>query len=517
MKGFMVADQRYGVYKFLKVKTFKMIIIFNSKINGQWPDLHDANIGILFDNAAEVDSISSWLMVIWSPMMNKSFKIKLEGSLKVNVDEDTECSIVELTKKIRKVFGLAINCTLKDKNGKEYPQEERVFHNRKDLCVARKISDKRLKGSKFKDAKIIIENGEATIYVDAKLFSIWIIEVIQFYLNMITGLKGRDFTIMINGIIWNDNMSIGSLKPQIIRATLNHYNVVHNVISIVNLEVLNIHAVNLKHNGCCINLTAPRNITLGQAFAMWCLLGINIPPFDYLQIDGRRVSEYEYNLESLDHWPWGKMFTLMNELKGGYDKEMMKEIGRKLGEYFMMIGFNSDNIPKGLLENLLVTCYGGIVRYNMENHISFGFVASLAREVMDDYIIMLQIEEKIEKVYDLNEVELFDMKKDLKFVNNLITLNYINEKDRSILWVTVGNRQCWYFGGRLSKSMSNFELAVFEENTKKQGIDKTLARILLYRLVVTGSYDEEERFLEFSETFVELETICQVVIEVFAA
>jgi hypothetical protein len=159
------------------------------------------------------------------------------------------------------------------------------------------------KGGKFKNIKIIIENREATMYVDARIFSIWNVEAMQLYLNMLSGLKNRDFYIMINGILWNDKMSIGSLKPQVIRAIPNQFNVIYNIISIISLEVLNVHAVNLKHNGCYINLTAPKKLSLGQAFAMWCLLDVNIHPFEYLQVDGRRVSKYEYNVESLDHWP----------------------------------------------------------------------------------------------------------------------------------------------------------------------------------------------------------------------
>jgi hypothetical protein len=36
-----------------------------------------------------------------------------------------------------------------------------------------------------------------------------------------------------------------------------------------------------------------------------------------MQVDGRKLSEYEYNVETLEHWPWGKAFQLMNSLKGG--------------------------------------------------------------------------------------------------------------------------------------------------------------------------------------------------------
>jgi hypothetical protein len=146
MKEFMVDNRKFELYKFLKVKTFKRIIIFHSKIVGQWPDLHDTRSGVMFDNAAEIDNISSWLMVVWSPMINKFFKVRLEGSLKARIEEDARWNIGELTKKIRKTFGLAIDCVLTDKNGKEYLQEDNAFHNRKDLSIARRVLNKKPKG-----------------------------------------------------------------------------------------------------------------------------------------------------------------------------------------------------------------------------------------------------------------------------------------------------------------------------------------------------------------------------------
>jgi hypothetical protein len=74
-------------------------------------------------------------------------------------------------------------------------------------------------------------------------------------------------------------------------------------------------------------------VTLGQAIVMRCLLGIQIPPFDYLQIDGRKLSDFEYNVETLDHCPWGKAFQLMNSLKGSDPK--IDKLRRMLQEYLV--------------------------------------------------------------------------------------------------------------------------------------------------------------------------------------
>jgi hypothetical protein len=120
MKKFLVGGQIYNLYKFLKVKSFKRIIMFNSKIMGQWPNLHDASNGIMFIDMMEIDRISTHLMTIWSPIMNKVFKVWLEGSLKAKVEEDINCSIGEFIKRTRKIYGLASDCVLTDANGKEY-------------------------------------------------------------------------------------------------------------------------------------------------------------------------------------------------------------------------------------------------------------------------------------------------------------------------------------------------------------------------------------------------------------
>jgi hypothetical protein len=48
----------------------------------------------MFNDLAEVDGISSKLMVVWSSIIYKSFKIGIEGSLKARVEEDTRRLII---------------------------------------------------------------------------------------------------------------------------------------------------------------------------------------------------------------------------------------------------------------------------------------------------------------------------------------------------------------------------------------------------------------------------------------
>jgi hypothetical protein len=249
MKRFMISGQIYNLYKFPKVKYFKRIIIFNSKIIGQWPDLHDAGNGIPYDDSIELDKISAHLMLIWSLIMNKVFKIWLEGTLRTKIEEIRSCSIGELVKRLRKVYGMAKDCVLTDSDGKEYLNDVNAIQFKKDLWIARTRKNRNTKKGKFSDIKIIVDNGETNVYLDTRIFSIWGLEAMNLYLNNLTGLKNRDFLKSVNGIIWNDEMSIGSLKPQVIRVMPNQFNVISRIISVISLETLNIRLINLKFNG----------------------------------------------------------------------------------------------------------------------------------------------------------------------------------------------------------------------------------------------------------------------------
>jgi hypothetical protein len=225
----------------------------------------------------------------------------LEGTLKAKIEEDVVCNFAELKKKTRRTYGLGYDVTFIDLMGVEYPCEENVFRYRKNLWLERTRQGRGPKNGKFIKLNIVIEVDEVEILVNAKIFSFWNTEAMNLYLNLITSLKNRSFSIMINGIMWNDRMSIGSKKPLNVRAIPDQANVVHGMKSIVELGDLNVHSIMLKCGELILNLTAPRNVTLGQAIVMWSLLGIQIPPFSYLQIDGRKLTDFEYKVEPLDH------------------------------------------------------------------------------------------------------------------------------------------------------------------------------------------------------------------------
>jgi hypothetical protein len=55
---------------------------------------------------------------------------------------------------------------------------------------------------------------------------------------------------------------------------------------------------------------------LGRLIAMRCLLDVGIPPFDYINVDGGKMNNYQYNVETIYFWPWRKRFVMENTLKG---------------------------------------------------------------------------------------------------------------------------------------------------------------------------------------------------------
>jgi hypothetical protein len=325
MKNVIIDNQLCEIYKYLKIKSLKRVIVFNEEMNGQWPDVHDAGNGKLYEDNLEVDEIGAFLMLIWYPVKYKEFKFKMGGTIKCKVEENRNCSIKELTKKVKKTFGLVKDSIIADENGLVYQSNENAIEYKKCLWLSRNRMNKVAKIGEFLNMKIMVVSGEVTIYIDAKIYTLWNKTSLISYLNQLTGIKNKMFVIEINGVNWENELSIGALEPKVVRVFPDQRVFVRNIINIVDGDLLNVQAINLKHDGQFITLTGPKNITLGQAFATWCLMGVEIPPFDYIQIEGRKLADYEYNVELLDHWPWNKIFTLMNNLKGGKRKLNQKE------------------------------------------------------------------------------------------------------------------------------------------------------------------------------------------------
>jgi hypothetical protein len=259
---------------------------------------------------------------------------------------------------------------------------------------------------------------------------------------------------------------------------------------------------------------------------MWCLLGINISSFSYIQFDGRKLTEYEYNVEKLDHWPWSKSFILMNCLNGGISDEVfriIRELYRGVWARFGYINIiNNDSVQlinigredyldgiyllqniydvepwkldeEGMMEWLTIRSetiktfkeVDKIIRLEKERESqaiikSQEEMESIMKKdlhlVIDILTLCTLYEETIEDIKKKNvhldwhqaEYQLinrstdYDLKKDLKFVLDLLSFNLLNELDRSLIVVSPGpfaSTSHLMFGGRYSRGVPNSVLS----------------------------------------------------------
>jgi hypothetical protein len=132
VKDVMINNQMCEIYKYVKVKSLKRIIVFNEEMQGQWPDIHDAGNGRLYDDELELDEVGAFLMLIWYMVKIKRFKLKLEGTIQCSVEENKSCNIKELTKKIKEVYGLAKDCVITDNNGLVFHADENAIQYKKE-------------------------------------------------------------------------------------------------------------------------------------------------------------------------------------------------------------------------------------------------------------------------------------------------------------------------------------------------------------------------------------------------
>jgi hypothetical protein len=88
----------YFVYKFLKIKTFKCIIVFRGNIKNQWPVLYDSGGSTFYSDDMEIKDIGQNLITVWIIKIEKTFKIGVEGSIKATAKENRICTIGELLK-----------------------------------------------------------------------------------------------------------------------------------------------------------------------------------------------------------------------------------------------------------------------------------------------------------------------------------------------------------------------------------------------------------------------------------
>jgi hypothetical protein len=112
------------------------------------------------------------------------------------------------------------------------------------------------------DVKVRVENNGAETIIDARIYTIWGYEAFSMYYSIITGLKNKRFDIWVNGLIWDDKWSIGSKKPNIIKAVPNLKDEPYQITMLTECANLNIQGIILRSDNKYLNLTCPRNMTL---------------------------------------------------------------------------------------------------------------------------------------------------------------------------------------------------------------------------------------------------------------
>jgi hypothetical protein len=170
------------------------------------------------------------------------------------------------------------------------------------------------------------------------------------------------------------------------------------------------------------------------------------PPFNYLQVDDRKVTDYEYTVESLDHWLWRKSFILTNNLNGGLSRDELKriyDIFIDVCVYFCWarcVGSNSLEMFGHLAEEGMFNEYVEFL-CNTHKMLTFGIdMFNIARWVENKYDardIMFGIERMISAAESSKLSYRTELQKeiesaegvDLQFVLVILTLQLIYEED----------------------------------------------------------------------------------------
>jgi hypothetical protein len=171
MMAIQIGGTIYRVNKYLVVKSFKRLLV--DKFNSHWPEFYGSNDGICYDDWMLMKDIDCSLMVIWSDVTYKDFKIGVAGTMVLNITLERNINVREMLKAIRKNFELSIDLALTDISCRRYGDNDLAYRNKKNLWLGRKRNDKDPKECEIINQKIIIEvNGVENTY-DGKLCSLW--------------------------------------------------------------------------------------------------------------------------------------------------------------------------------------------------------------------------------------------------------------------------------------------------------------------------------------------------------
>jgi hypothetical protein len=270
----------------------------------------------------------------------------------------------------------------------------------------------------------------------------------------------------------------------------------------------------------CKTITGPKNITLGEALALWCLMGINMPPFDYILLDGRKLTQYEYNVEKLDHWPWNKTFIFMNNLKGGLKLKMAErekiidyliEVMVKIGFMKLLEGDRYLTIDpfKGWSFDLLINLVCDHYTFGEHEVFDLKYIYSYFEVALTTTIILLDIERTI--LLGADDVIDNEIKWEMKLRLDLLTLNALNEDDRKLLVYEGKSDNYLMFAGQISKG-GGYE---FYKCIDISNEDWLMRKIMFYLIWFLKDPRSSADMEETVQLCMEWNDICKEIIDVF--
>jgi hypothetical protein len=124
MMAIQVGGTTYRINKYLMVKLFKRLLV--NKFSDHWPEFYGSDDGICYDDWMIMKDIDCSLMVIWSIIAYKDYKIGIEGTAVLKITLNRNILIKEMLKTLRKNYELGKDVILTDMNSRKYDDNEKL-------------------------------------------------------------------------------------------------------------------------------------------------------------------------------------------------------------------------------------------------------------------------------------------------------------------------------------------------------------------------------------------------------
>jgi hypothetical protein len=148
---------------------------------------------------------------------------------------------------------------------------------------------------------------------------------------------------------------------------------------------------------------------------MWNFYDEGFLPFDYLIANGKKVSEYEYNVETVGYWRWNQVFIIVNTLKGGGITDGLSEVDGAIWDYLLenvfmskkeiyVSEFNKEGHCRekmiGLITALVVLERSDIIERNVLNYANWTSIWIDCWTILDCISLIIIRQEKIQEMID---------------------------------------------------------------------------------------------------------------------